>query len=439
MMTSPLFLQQDLEGIHAKFTSLEEKMQQTYRMTGIDYSDQSRNIEKVIANLCVLASYISDLPTDIVNALDDPLYKHFKNGATETLSRIRLEDFKTANDLGLKSYNQVRGHRYSINLRELNFDDFTGWSESVRKQDYVKGFSDLFKSDYELYKNQADTALSMDEYLKQLLNAGEFAHESYHPVTSFLSGLLDVLTLGIKPLIEACAGYDIITGEDLSQMERGLKALTGLTDLATVIVTVATLGTGTSAMVALRVVAVEAMANGTAYLTAEAAQAIGLPEGVVLVLSAAGGATVAIRGTKWIITNGAGKVIGEVPITSGTLAGRGKTWTSADRYVGETATAIDSKYPGKVKAVNKPVYRADGTPLTDYDIELDTAVIQVKQGSGKGATRQAENTASSTEKEVIVYLPDQSGRSAVVRGLKDKGFAVFTDEKSLLAYLGKKK
>jgi RHS repeat-associated protein len=118
-------------------------------------------------------------------------------------------------------------------------------------------------------------------------------------------------------------------------------------------------------------------------------------------------------------------------------AGNARTFTSTDKYVGETANAIEKRYPGKVVDVNKKIYRADGTPLTDYDIELDNAIIQVKQGGGKGSTRQAINTATSTSKEVIVYLPDQSPSSAVVKGLQKEGFQVFTNQNDLINYVGR--
>ena len=66
--------------------------------------------------------------------------------------------------------------------------------------------------------------------------------------------------------------------------------------------------------------------------------------------------------------------------------GTSKMFTSSDKYVGETANAIEFKFPGKVVDVNKNVYRYDGTKLTDFDIELDSVVIQVKSGGGKGLT-----------------------------------------------------
>ncbi|ULO09514.1 RHS repeat-associated core domain-containing protein [Paenibacillus sp. 19GGS1-52] len=119
------------------------------------------------------------------------------------------------------------------------------------------------------------------------------------------------------------------------------------------------------------------------------------------------------------------------------VSGNARTFTSPDKYVGETATAIEAKYPGRVVDVNKNVYRPDGTKLTDYDIELDNAIIQVKSGSGKGATGQASRTASSSNKEVIIYLPDQSPNAAVVKGAQKEGFKVFTNQDDLINYVGR--
>ncbi|WP_455721133.1 pre-toxin TG domain-containing protein [Agathobacter sp.] len=49
---------------------------------------------------------------------------------------------------------------------------------------------------------------------------------------NFVSSVLDITI--IKPIIEACIGENLITGEDLTDMERGLKAFgkTALIDFA---------------------------------------------------------------------------------------------------------------------------------------------------------------------------------------------------------------
>jgi len=74
------------------------------------------------------------------------------------------------------------------------------------------------------------------------------------------------------------------------------------------------------------------------------------------------------------------------------IEGTSKTFTFSEKYVGEIANVIESKFPGIVVDVNKDVYRPYGTKLTDFDIELDNVVIQVKSGGGKGLTSQLLKT-----------------------------------------------
>jgi RHS repeat-associated protein len=109
-----------------------------------------------------------------------------------------------------------------------------------------------------------------------------------------------------------------------------------------------------------------------------------------------------------------------------------RTFTSPDKYVGETANAIEAKYPGKVVGVNKVVKDSSGRILTDYDIELDNVIIQVKSGTAKGLTTQLGNTANTTDKTVIGYTPDLKPSSSVVKGGQKAGFDVYTNLDDLL-------
>ena len=59
----------------------------------------------------------------------------------------------------------------------------------------------------------------MEQFYKQ----GEFTHDSSNPFLSFVSSVLDITI--IKPIIDGCIGKDLITGEDLTDMERGLKVV----------------------------------------------------------------------------------------------------------------------------------------------------------------------------------------------------------------------
>ena len=118
--------------------------------------------------------------------------------------------------------------------------------------------------------------------------------------------------------------------------------------------------------------------------------------------------------------------------------GATKPFKSRDKYVGEMATAIESKFPGKVEAVNKKILDSSGSELVEYDIELDNAVIQVKSQQARGLVGQLVRTAQHTKKEAIGYAPDISHRHGMVKDARIKGFRIFTTENGLLKYLDKK-
>lgn len=130
---------------------------------------------------------------------------------------------------------------------------------------------------------------------------------------------------------------------------------------------------------------------------------------------------------------------GLFPGTSGSSSSSGATvsrvFTSKDPLVGPLATNIDSEYPGMVEDVNRIVKDPiSGKTITDFDIETDKAVIQVKSGGGKGLTTQMKNTSTATTKTVIAYGPKL--KSSVIKSVEAEGFKVFTSEKELLDYLG---
>lgn len=113
----------------------------------------------------------------------------------------------------------------------------------------------------------------------------------------------------------------------------------------------------------------------------------------------------------------------------------GRIFSSQDPLVGDLATDIDFEYPGMVEDVNRTVKDPlTGLPITDFDIETDNAVIQVKSGGGKGLTTQMKNTKRATTKEVIAYGPKL--KPSVIKSVETEGFKVFTTEKELIAYLG---
>jgi hypothetical protein len=108
-------------------------------------------------------------------------------------------------------------------------------------------------------------------------------------------------------------------------------------------------------------------------------------------------------------------------------------WSSPDPLVGDLADKIDAATPGAVKGVNIKAYRPAGTLATDFDIETTDVVVQVKSGTGRGALRQATETANFTRKTVIVYGPNLGWQQ--IRNLQNPGFKVATTEDQLISMI----
>ncbi len=71
--------------------------------------------------------------------------------------------------------------------------------------------------------------------------------------------------------------------------------------------------------------------------------------------------------------------------------------------------------------------------LTDIDIQLDGASIQVKTGGGKGMTKQMVETQRFTGQRTITYGPDLG--PTFVKNLRKLGFEVYTTEAELIKAL----
>jgi RHS repeat-associated protein len=121
-------------------------------------------------------------------------------------------------------------------------------------------------------------------------------------------------------------------------------------------------------------------------------------------------------------------------VTAGTLEaaeGAARTFTSADPLVGQLATKIEAMYPGHVVGVNSPLVGASGELLTDADILLQNAVIQVKSGkSAQGLLLQLQKSEGATGLPSIGFGPNLPPGS--LRALSAQGGLVTSDEAVLL-------
>lgn len=299
---------------------------------GIDYTSREKDIDRLLEGHGTLHRYIDVLNCYVDDKLDQPLKKDFKKNATETISRIHLEDFEVDNTLGLTENNYITGGMgYAGTMVEqekakLTFADFIGTSDGkadgnglhmAYTNGSVEDFASIFAAQYEAMKASGalgeDNNLTQQEFLEQFYRQGEFTHDSSNPFLNFVSSVLDITI--IKPIIEACTGEDLITGEDLTDMERGLKVVFAVVDLVTLGGAIA--ATKFSEMglkEGLKAFGKTALIDFAGKTAACGVGALGetfdWPVPITMMLSLAAGITVSISGNKLLFKNADGIEIG---------------------------------------------------------------------------------------------------------------------------------
>lgn len=299
---------------------------------GIDYTSREKNIDRLLEGHGTLHRYIDVLNCYVDDKLDQPLKKDFKKNATETISRIHLEDFEVDNTLGLTENNYITGGMgYAGTMVEqekakLTFADFIGTSDGKADGNglhisYTNGsvedFASIFAAQYEAMKASGalgeDNNLTQQEFLEQFYRQGEFTHDSSNPFLNFVSSVLDITI--IKPIIEACTGEDLITGEDLTDMERGLKVVFAVVDLVTLGGAIAAtkfseMGLKEGLKAFGKTALIDFAGNTAACGVGALGEAFDWPVPITMMLSLAAGITVSISGNKLLFKNADGIEIG---------------------------------------------------------------------------------------------------------------------------------
>ncbi len=299
---------------------------------GIDYTSRKKYIDRLLEGHGTLHRYIDVLNCYVDDKLDQPLKKDFKKNATETISRIHLEDFEVDNTLGLTENNYITGGMgYAGTMVEqekakLTFADFIGTSDGkadgnglhmAYTNGSVEDFASIFAAQYEAMKASGalgeDNNLTQQEFLEQFYRQGEFTHDSSNPFLNFVSSVLDITI--IKPVIEACTGEDLITGEDLTDMERGLKVVFAMVDLVTLGGAIAAtkfseMGLKEGLKAFGKTALIDFAGNTAACGVGALGEAFDWPVPVTMMLSLAAGITVSISGNKLLFKNADGIEIG---------------------------------------------------------------------------------------------------------------------------------
>ena len=299
---------------------------------GIDYTSRKKDIDRLLEGHGTLHRYIDVLNCYVDDKLDQPLKKDFKKNATETISRIHLEDFEVDNTLGLTENNYITGGMgYAGTMVEqekakLTFADFIGTSDGkadgnglhmAYTNGSVEDFASIFAAQYEAMKASGalgeDNNLTQQEFLEQFYRQGEFTHDSSNPFLNFVSSVLDITI--IKPIIEACTGEDLITGEDLTDMERGLKVVFAVVDLVTLGGAIAAtkfseMGLKEGLKAFGKTALIDFAGNTAACGVGALGEAFDWPVPITMMLSLAAGITVSISGNKLLFKNADGIEIG---------------------------------------------------------------------------------------------------------------------------------
>jgi RHS repeat-associated protein len=116
--------------------------------------------------------------------------------------------------------------------------------------------------------------------------------------------------------------------------------------------------------------------------------------------------------------------------------GAARVWTSDSPYVADMANAIEQRFPGKIKSLERLIYKPDGGKMTDLDIEFDDLIIQVKSGVCSGLITQM-NKSATTGKTVISLTPDIPQNSRILKDVRTAGYETFTTFNEVLNYLDK--
>lgn len=299
---------------------------------GIDYTSREKDIDRLLEGHGTLHRYIDVLNCYVDDKLDQPLKKDFKKNATETISRIHLEDFEVDNTLGLTENNYITGGMgYAGTMVEqekakLTFADFIGTSDGkadgnglhmAYTNGSVEDFASIFAAQYEAMKASGalgeDNNLTQQEFLEQFYRQGEFTHDSSNPFLNFVSSVLDITI--IKPVIEACTGEDLITGEDLTDMERGLKVVFAMVDLVTLGGAIAAtkfseMGLKEGLKAFGKTALIDFAGNTAACGVGALGETFDWPVPITMMLSLAAGITVSISGNKLLFKNADGVEIG---------------------------------------------------------------------------------------------------------------------------------
>ncbi len=223
---------------------------------GIDYTDQTKELSKAKMDLEYLKKYGEY--TGLLGRVEETetiLYDRIHQKVVEKFSLIKMEDIKIPNVYKIQT---ATVHVLENDLRiqksleeELSLEDFVSVIKKKERASYIDGFTDVIyrgaakeEVGVQVEKTIEDVNyLILDEIppeeiedlevatylvnhkaeIDAMTTRGEFDHCGSSAGMMFLSEMADCLI--IPAVVKAITGYDYITGEQLTGIQRGAKGV----------------------------------------------------------------------------------------------------------------------------------------------------------------------------------------------------------------------
>ena len=193
----------------------------------IGYVSLEPQISKLYEDVIVLANYPSELTFEFSSVDDD--FAHDVQDAVNALSTIKIDDIRIKNEFGVTyTEESFDGFEYVYETRmkdSISLTDFLGGGYTgLRREEttFVEGFTDVIYSHLVTEDKDLKTVIAeKSNEIDAILHGAEFNAASYQPAKEMLSQTLEIASMGIYPLMECVAGYDLITKEILTDDEMG--------------------------------------------------------------------------------------------------------------------------------------------------------------------------------------------------------------------------
>ena len=199
-----------------------EEVNKHSELNGIAYGSMLDKLEKTND---ILEEYnqIESLVYDYCEEIDDNFFKE-QEKILEGLSRLKVEDIRVPNNIGIVETRTITGHgetyTYEVKKKDIGFEDLLtyGTVSEIMQSQYNEIKNSISKGDQEY-------GGSINDYIKDLIEGGQFDYEvAWKKNASLVIDLIPVVG-DAKGIIECVVGKDLITGRELSGLERGLCAL----------------------------------------------------------------------------------------------------------------------------------------------------------------------------------------------------------------------